>query len=46
MRGWAVPDSNDFVQCVREGWSKKLESVDKEGCQIFGYLDVNRVNIY
>ncbi|XP_055943297.1 endoplasmic reticulum-Golgi intermediate compartment protein 3-like [Argiope bruennichi] len=43
MRGWAVPDSNTFVQCVREGWSKKLESVDKEGCQIFGYLDVNRV---
>ncbi|GBN81589.1 Endoplasmic reticulum-Golgi intermediate compartment protein 3 [Araneus ventricosus] len=43
MRGWAVPDSNNFVQCVREGWSKKLESVDKEGCQIFGYLDVNRV---
>ncbi|CAL1279359.1 unnamed protein product [Larinioides sclopetarius] len=43
MRGWAVPDTNDFVQCVREGWSKKLESVDKEGCQIFGYLDVNRV---
>ncbi|GFY73222.1 endoplasmic reticulum-Golgi intermediate compartment protein 3 [Trichonephila inaurata madagascariensis] len=43
MKGWAVPDVNTFEQCKREGWIKKIESVDKEGCQIFGYLDVNRV---
>ncbi|GFT12703.1 endoplasmic reticulum-Golgi intermediate compartment protein 3 [Nephila pilipes] len=43
MKGWAVPDANNFEQCKREGWVKKMESVDKEGCQIFGYLDVNRV---
>lgn len=43
MKGWAVPNLDTFEQCKREGWSKKLQSVDKEGCQVFGYLDVNRV---
>ncbi|KAG8187233.1 hypothetical protein JTE90_020662 [Oedothorax gibbosus] len=43
MKGWAAPDLESIEQCKREGWSKKMESVDKEGCQIFGYLEVNRV---
>ncbi|XP_071037746.1 endoplasmic reticulum-Golgi intermediate compartment protein 3 isoform X2 [Parasteatoda tepidariorum] len=43
MRGWAAPDADSIEQCKREGWNKKLESVDIEGCQVFGYLDVNRV---
>lgn len=43
IRGWAFPDSENIAQCKREGWSEKIESLDKEGCQIFGYLEVNRV---
>lgn len=43
LKGWAVPDLDTFEQCKREGWSKKLGLADKEGCQVFGYLDVNRV---
>ncbi|XP_054723258.1 endoplasmic reticulum-Golgi intermediate compartment protein 3-like [Uloborus diversus] len=43
LRGWAAPDADSIEQCKREGWKKKLQSVDKEGCQVFGYLDVNRV---
>lgn len=43
VRGWAFPDAEDIEQCKREGWNEKIHSVDKQGCQIFGYLEVNRV---
>lgn len=43
LKSWAVPDLDTFEQCRREGWTKLSEPVDKEGCQVFGYLDVNRV---
>jgi len=41
-KGWtASPDS--FEQCQREGWSKKMEEQVGEGCQVYGYLLVNKV---
>jgi len=41
-KGWtASPDS--FEQCNREGWSKKMEEQMGEGCQVYGYLLVNKV---
>jgi len=41
-KGWtANPES--FEQCQREGWSKKMEDQMSEGCQVYGYLLVNKV---
>lgn len=45
LKSWAIPDLDTFEQCRREGWTKISEPVDKEGCQVFGYLDVNRVSM-
>lgn len=42
-KGWALPDLDTFEQCKRENYNEKLNVHDKEGCQIFGYLEVNRV---
>ncbi|XP_067121839.1 endoplasmic reticulum-Golgi intermediate compartment protein 3 isoform X2 [Centruroides vittatus] len=43
LKGWAFSDADNVIQCKREGWTDQLKSIDKEGCQIFGYLEVNRV---
>jgi len=41
-RGWtANPDT--FEQCKREGWSEKMMEQVGEGCQVYGYLLVNKV---
>nr|XP_053628893.1 endoplasmic reticulum-Golgi intermediate compartment protein 3-like [Cherax quadricarinatus] len=42
-KGWALPPLKNINQCVKEG--KLVESTDlpEEGCQIYGYLEVNRV---
>jgi hypothetical protein len=41
-KGWtSTPDA--FEQCQREGWSKKVEEQMGEGCQVYGYLLVNKV---
>lgn len=35
--------TNDCKQCVREGYSEKMQGQVGEGCQVYGYLLVNKV---
>ncbi|XP_068083319.1 endoplasmic reticulum-Golgi intermediate compartment protein 3 [Anabrus simplex] len=40
---WAFPDLQDIKQCQSENYSEKLKSAFTEACQIYGYMEVNRV---
>ncbi|XP_022105808.1 endoplasmic reticulum-Golgi intermediate compartment protein 3-like [Acanthaster planci] len=42
-KGWAFNMATEIVQCNREGWSDKIDAQKGEGCQLFGYLEVNKV---
>eukprot|EP01147_Barroeca_monosierra_P001116 gene1116-4344_t len=42
-KGWALTSFEGIVQCDREGWAEKLKAQSKEGCRIFGHLEVNKV---
>jgi len=42
-KGWAFANADGIEQCVREGFTKKLEEQQGEGCEIYGYLLVNKV---
>ena len=33
----------NFLQCQEEGWAQMLKEQEKEGCNVFGYLEVNKV---
>lgn len=39
-RKWAVQDTSRFAQCKND---KTREMTFKEGCQIYGFMEVNRV---
>jgi hypothetical protein len=41
--GWDLTDPDKFEQCVHEGFSKVLKEQSHEGCNIEGYLKVNKV---
>jgi hypothetical protein len=43
QKGWAFNNAMEIAQCKEEGWSDKLKSQQKEGCIVFGYLEVNKV---
>ena len=42
-KGWALPPLKDILQCKREGKTVESKELPKEGCQLYGYLEVNRV---
>jgi len=42
-RGWAFSNPEIIEQCVREGFTEKLQEQAGEGCQVYGYLLVNKV---
>ncbi|XP_025092311.1 endoplasmic reticulum-Golgi intermediate compartment protein 3-like isoform X3 [Pomacea canaliculata] len=42
-RGWAFNNPESIEQCKREGWSESMQAQKNEGCQAFGYLEVNKV---
>ncbi|XP_035659537.1 endoplasmic reticulum-Golgi intermediate compartment protein 3-like [Branchiostoma floridae] len=42
-KGWAFNNPDTIEQCKREGWSEKLKQQKNEGCQVYGYLEVNKV---
>eukprot|EP01119_Soliformovum_irregulare_P003075 TRINITY_DN13373_c0_g1_i1.p1 TRINITY_DN13373_c0_g1~~TRINITY_DN13373_c0_g1_i1.p1 ORF type:complete len:387 (-),score=108.40 TRINITY_DN13373_c0_g1_i1:25-1185(-) len=42
-KGWAFVGAESIEQCVREGFSEKLKEQAGEGCQVYGYLLVNKV---
>lgn len=43
-KGWALPPLKDIEQCVNEGQLVESTDLPEEGCQIYGYLEVNRVS--
>eukprot|EP01114_Cavostelium_apophysatum_P014486 TRINITY_DN3775_c0_g1_i2.p1 TRINITY_DN3775_c0_g1~~TRINITY_DN3775_c0_g1_i2.p1 ORF type:complete len:390 (-),score=81.18 TRINITY_DN3775_c0_g1_i2:57-1226(-) len=42
-KGWAFVNPDGIEQCVREGYKEKLAGQLGEGCQVYGYLLVNKV---
>jgi len=42
-KGWSFNDPDSMEQCVREGYSQKMAEQSGEGCQVYGYLLVNKV---
>ncbi|PNF20099.1 Endoplasmic reticulum-Golgi intermediate compartment protein 3 [Cryptotermes secundus] len=40
---WAFPDIETITQCQSEHYSQKLKNAFSEACQIYGYMEVNRV---
>lgn len=43
LKGWAFGSADGIVQCEREGWSDNMKAVEDEGCNIYGFLLVNKV---
>ncbi|EGF80855.1 hypothetical protein BATDEDRAFT_19389 [Batrachochytrium dendrobatidis JAM81] len=41
--GWSFTDPDSIEQCVREGWSKRMETQINEACNIYGHIEVNKV---
>ncbi|CAM6128329.1 unnamed protein product [Calypogeia fissa] len=42
-KGWALTDLTLVDQCKREGFLKQVKEQEGEGCQMFGFLEVNKV---
>ncbi|KAI9265958.1 endoplasmic reticulum vesicle transporter-domain-containing protein [Sporodiniella umbellata] len=40
--GWDAK-MDDFEQCIREGWKEKAEQQAKEGCRMYGTIDVKKL---
>lgn len=45
IRRWALPDLATIVQCKDDESLEKANLALKEGCQIYGYMEVNRVSL-
>ncbi|GBP21500.1 Endoplasmic reticulum-Golgi intermediate compartment protein 3 [Eumeta japonica] len=43
LRRWALPDLATIEQCKNDKSAGKSSLAFKEGCQIYGYMEVNRV---
>lgn len=43
LRRWALPDLTTIEQCKHDDSIEKTSNALKEGCQIYGYMEVNRV---
>jgi hypothetical protein len=42
-KGWAFSNAELIEQCSREGFVEKLKEQQGEGCNVYGYLEVNKV---
>ena len=42
-KGWAFSTANTMEQCLREGFLDHVKEQEGEGCNIYGYLEVNKV---
>ena len=42
-KGWAFSNPDAITQCKNEGFSEMLDEVKDEGCQVYGYLMVQKV---
>lgn len=45
LRRWALPDLSTIEQCKNDESIERTNLALKEGCQIYGYMEVNRVSI-
>nr|XP_018902255.1 PREDICTED: endoplasmic reticulum-Golgi intermediate compartment protein 3 [Bemisia tabaci] len=43
-RSWAISDLSTIEQCKHDKKSNKSKNAFNEGCQIFGFMEVNRVS--
>ncbi|RKO82813.1 endoplasmic reticulum vesicle transporter, partial [Blyttiomyces helicus] len=41
--GWSFTNADSIEQCVKEHWTEKIGNQTHEGCNIFGYIEVNKV---
>ncbi|MBA0566418.1 hypothetical protein Golob_011239 [Gossypium lobatum] len=42
-KGWALSNPDLIDQCKREGFLQKIKDEEGEGCNIYGFLEVNKV---
>ncbi|KAF6154060.1 hypothetical protein GIB67_018982 [Kingdonia uniflora] len=42
-KGWALSNPDFIDQCKREGFFQKIKEEDGEGCNIHGFVEVNKV---
>ncbi|ORX84778.1 endoplasmic reticulum-golgi intermediate compartment protein 3-like protein [Basidiobolus meristosporus CBS 931.73] len=42
-KSWSFDNPDGIDQCVREGWSERMKSQAHEGCNIHGFIEVNKV---
>ncbi|CAA2982300.1 endoplasmic reticulum-Golgi intermediate compartment 3-like [Olea europaea subsp. europaea] len=42
-KGWAISNPDLIDQCKREGFLQQIKEEEGEGCNIYGFLDVNKV---
>ncbi|KAJ3096015.1 Endoplasmic reticulum-Golgi intermediate compartment protein 3 [Phlyctochytrium planicorne] len=42
-RGWSFSEPDKVEQCIREGFSQKIKEQANEGCNMHGYIEVNKV---
>ncbi|EDQ85716.1 uncharacterized protein MONBRDRAFT_34133 [Monosiga brevicollis MX1] len=42
-KGWAFRSGQGIAQCEREGYDAMMEAQEREGCQLYGHLEVNKV---
>ncbi|KAK3423654.1 endoplasmic reticulum-Golgi intermediate compartment protein 3 [Eucalyptus grandis] len=42
-KGWALSNPDAIDQCKREGFLQKIKEEEGEGCNIYGFLEVNKV---
>ncbi|KAL6578317.1 hypothetical protein OROMI_010645 [Orobanche minor] len=42
-KGWALSNPDSIDQCKREGFLQRIKDEDGEGCNLYGFLDVNKV---
>ncbi|KAL4557621.1 hypothetical protein LXL04_035806 [Taraxacum kok-saghyz] len=42
-KGWAMSDPDQIDQCKREGFLQRIKDEQGEGCNVYGFLDVNKV---
>ncbi|XP_078006383.1 endoplasmic reticulum-Golgi intermediate compartment protein 3 isoform X1 [Phascolarctos cinereus] len=45
-RGWAFKNPDTIEQCRREGFSQKMQEQKNEGCQVYGFLEVNKRSVH
>lgn len=42
-KGWALTNPDQIDQCKREGFLEKIKEEEGEGCNMYGFLEVNKV---